>query len=113
MNKVTKPYQANFYNASAQEDLWYTVLDVTGKGMLRRASIYGYYTNEVLQLRITADGNQHYYNTIIKHQSWPLLHNNRGLDALLYLDFNSRLIVEAQRSYLNNKLECTVDYALE
>jgi hypothetical protein len=114
---------ADFSQASPTVGQWYTVVNISGKGILQRVSgQHNVYTNQNIQLRITIDGTpvapSAFANSIYS-RGFSLLNTgsyvNRyySYDVIFRTKFNSSLKVEILTNVnSSNNLDCSVDYAL-
>lgn len=123
----TKPYQACYNNAAAVTATYYTVLDISGRGIMNYGEIFSdAYGNNGLNFKITVDGTEYIVSGPVAAGTSILSAGKYILDAttprantlsLCYSQmvyFKSSLKVEIKHEGGANKvLSATVNYALE
>lgn len=104
------PAMADYSNGSAVAGTFYTVLDITGSGILHKAAVNGGTNLIGHRLRITIDGVATVLAPMVESQYSRGIGNAITLQYFCNIKFNTSLKVEADANYSN--LRSAVDYSL-
>lgn len=104
----------DFFQSNATANTWYTVLDVTGLGVLTRISFQGVsVSNSYLMVRITIDGTSYIVDPSVDSYSRALRDDAKFIDLMTHVKFDSSLKVEVSHNYSSSvHLAVTIDYGL-
>ncbi|SNR86225.1 hypothetical protein SAMN05446037_100178 [Anaerovirgula multivorans] len=115
----TKPRSVDFKQSDAVSGTWYTVLNITGKGILNRLSAFITIYNEYLQYEITVDGVAVTETTRDTSRTRGLApfggsyDRDRIADYLFNTYFKSSLKIRVRHTHGSTyDLHASVDYAL-
>jgi hypothetical protein len=105
---------ADLFQGASSPNTWYTVIDITGKGVLYRSSGYIASVNSsYLELKITVDGTSYTWDSTSAIFSRSFAKNNVSMDIVANVRFKSSLKVEIrQTNAAAQDIYGSVDYGL-